>query len=96
MGLLTDIKYVKLYFKVKPILDQLEGEMTMKFSTNMLTQILATAGQLFNAVGGVIPGKYQGLIAGILAGTQLIVASVSHYSNPDGTKVETPYVAPKV
>lgn len=92
MGIGTQIKIARVYFKIKPLLDQLEKEITMKFSTNMLLQILGTCGQIFNQVGGMIPTKYQGLVAGILGGTQLIVGGLAHYSNPDATPVSTPFV----
>lgn len=93
MGIGTELRLIKLYFKLKPLIDQVEKEMTMKFSTNMLMQILATVGQIFNQVGGFIPTKYQPVIAGILGGAQLIVGGLAHYSNPDATPVSTPFVA---
>ena len=92
MGLMTDIRLIKLYFKVKPLLDQLEGVFKVKFSFNSIVQIVGIVGQIFNVVGGFVPSKYQGLIAGILAGVQGVTGAVAHFKNPDGTPATTPYV----
>lgn len=63
----------------------------MKLSWNVILQLIATAIQVLNGMGEVLPPKYQALGAGLLAGLQLIVATLAHYSNPDGTPAEIPY-----
>lgn len=67
----------------------------MKLKVNVLLSGLASLGQILNTYGGIIPPKYQTLVAGVLGGTTMIVAAVAHYRNPDGTPAVVPYVKEK-
>jgi hypothetical protein len=95
MGLVTNVKYVKLYFKISPIIDILKGQLSMKFSTNMVIQVVATLAQLVNQLGGVVPAKYQTVILAVLSGVQGVAAAIAHYNNPDGTSAKVAYIPPK-
>ena len=67
----------------------------MKISSNVIFQIVGTALQVLNYASGMIPAKYQWLVAGVVGILQGISGIVSHYSNPDGTPAALPYTAPK-
>ena len=56
----------------------------MKFSWNVFFQTIGTAIQVANA-SGVIPPKYQSLVAAVTGLMQGGVALKAHNSNPDGT-----------
>ena len=92
MSLIGNIKYVKLYFKISPLLDQLKGEMSMKISTNMILQVIATGMQLVNQLGGIVPSKYQTLVLAVLSAAQGVIGAIAHFSNPDGTTANVAYV----
>jgi hypothetical protein len=94
MSVISNIKYIKLYFKISPLIDQLQREFTMKLSTNMVIQVVATLAQLVNQLGGVVPVKYQTVILAVLSGVQGVTAAISHFSNPDGTPAKVAYVPP--
>lgn len=48
----------------------------MKLSTANIIHALAVAGQVLNSVSGIVPPKYQPIIAGLLAAGQLIVGKL--------------------
>ncbi len=53
---------------------------------NVLIQSLAVAGQVANAYGGLLPEKYKvgtGVVLGI---GQIVVGTLAHNYNPDGTR----------
>ncbi len=58
-------------------------------------QGIAIVLQLWSALGGVVPPKYQALAAGVIGVLQAIQGTLAHYYNPDGTPAATAYVAPK-
>lgn len=61
---------------------------------NLVFQIVATLGQIFSVVSGMIPGKYQVLVATIIGALQAVVGVVAHNYNPDGTPATQKYIAP--
>ncbi len=63
----------------------------MKRWFNIVTQIIGTGGQLFNSVGGVIPPKYQAIVATILGVAQGVIGVLAHNFNPDGTSATSAY-----
>jgi hypothetical protein len=62
----------------------------MKLKTNIFVQLVSTAGQLLNAYGGLIPPKYQVIVASGLGIAQGIAALIAHFSNTNGTPQEQP------
>ena len=66
----------------------------MKISSNVITQLIGVAAQLFNQFGGFIPDKQKPLVAALVGIAQGVGAIVAHYSNPDGTDASKPYVKP--
>ena len=82
---------LRIYLKLRPYLTELGKEVHMKFSWNLVIQILGTIGQGLNAVGGMLPPKSQVLVASALAIIQGVSGLIAHFSNPDGTKATTAY-----
>jgi len=65
----------------------------MKFSANMVIQILALVAQAANAVLDVLPSpKSKAIAAGVIAIAQGVAAGLAHFSNPDGTPAAAPYI----
>lgn len=64
----------------------------MKFKLNMLLQIIGTIMQGTMAVSPMLTGKGKVAAEITVAAAQGIVAAMAHYSNPDGTKAEEPYI----
>lgn len=92
MNIFQEISLLK---KIQGPLTDLKKEFAMKLSTNVISQIVLTIGQLVNNLSGLIPYKAQALVTGILAGIQLVIGAVAQYSNPDGTPSTTAYVPTK-
>jgi hypothetical protein len=62
----------------------------VKLSWQVILQTLASIAQVFNAYGAFLPAKYQALGAGLLGGSQLLVGTIAHFYNTDGTPQGTP------
>ena len=60
---------------------------------HMLYQLMLLIGQGINLFGGVIPPKYQPVVAFVLGLSQLGLALYNHYYNPDGTPASVSYIA---
>lgn len=65
--------------------------MKLKFSLNMVTQLIGMLVQGANALGGILPAEYNVPIALGIAAVQSIVAFIAHFKNPDGTPAAEPY-----
>jgi hypothetical protein len=64
----------------------------MKFSTNVVIQILALVAQAANATMDLLPSpKAKAIAAGVIALAQGISAALAHWTNPDGSDVTLPY-----
>lgn len=59
--------------------------MTVKM--HMLYQALLTIGQALNLAAGVVPQKYQVIVALALTVSQAVLGWYNHYYKPDGTKI---------
>jgi hypothetical protein len=66
----------------------------MKLSWQMILQAIATIAQIFNAWGAFLPSKYQALGAGVLGGLQVLLGTLAHFYNTDGSPQGTPLPAP--
>jgi len=89
---------LRLYLKLRPVIGALKKEFRMKFSFNMLFQIIATLIQGANAVAGsgMLTPNQQGGLAVIVGAIQAVVAAIAHFKNPDGTPASEPYVKDKL
>ncbi|HEY6328669.1 MAG TPA: hypothetical protein VI756_04985 [Blastocatellia bacterium] len=66
----------------------------MRLRANVIFQMLAGFVQLANLHGGMVPPKWQWLLTALVGAAQLAISVRAHFSNPDGTPAETPYVPP--
>ncbi len=64
----------------------------MKFSVNVVIQMLALVAQGINATQDVLPphGRFWAMVA--LSAVQGVTAVLAHFVNPDGTPAETSYI----
>lgn len=85
----------RLYLKLNPFVKQLKGEFKMKFSWNMIAQILGTVIQAANAAAPVLGGHSQIYISAGVAVLQAFAGLFAHFSNPDGTSAAAPYIKSK-
>lgn len=58
----------------------------MKLSTHVVGQVAAGLVQLANLYGGVIPAKYQPVVALVVGIAQATMAFIAHYSQVPVTK----------
>ena len=63
----------------------------MKLSWNLAIQGLSTAAQGLNAVGSLLPPKYQIMATMTITLIQAISAFLAHFANPDGTPAAAAY-----
>ena len=54
-------------------------------------QVLAGLIQLGNLASGVVPARWQWVVALVVAVAQAFQAQRAHFFNPDGTDAATPY-----
>jgi hypothetical protein len=64
----------------------------MKLSWNLLFQGLALVVQYGNQASGLVPQKYESVVALVVGLAQAAVAWKAHTSNPDGTPAAVAYV----
>ena len=86
---------LRAWIKFRPIINQLNLEVHMKFSWNLVVQILGTVGQGLNqaSVFATTEKSRTGIALGVGV-LQAVAALIAHYSNPDGTSASSPYVKP--
>ena len=61
----------------------------MKVKMHVIYQGLLLVLHAINVYGGVVPAKYQAIVAAALAFTQAALGLYNHYYAPDGTKLPT-------
>jgi hypothetical protein len=83
---------LRMYLKLRPLIGALKKEFCMKFSWNMVIQIVATLIQCANVISGLLPPAQQASLALIVGAVQGVVAAIAHFKNPDGTPAAEPYV----
>ena len=86
------IRELRLYWRMRPILKQLQELTRMKLSANVLIQMLALVTQGINATQDLLParGKFWAMVA--LSAVQGAAAVVAHFANPDGSPAQAAYV----
>lgn len=86
---------IRLYLKIRPYLRKIEkqlGDAQMKISLNVLIQVLGTLLQGLMAVSPMLSGKGKFAAEVAVSAVQGATAVAAHFSNPDGTKAQEPYV----
>jgi hypothetical protein len=89
------IRELRIYWKLRPMLEQLKGLSKMKLSTSLVFQALAIVAHGINQISGLVPPKYQWLVAGAIGILQGINVIGAHFYNPDGTPATQAYVKAK-
>lgn len=86
------IREIRIYLKLRPYINRLKEELHMKFSWNMILQVIATAIQGVNAISGMLPHDQAAGVAVIVGVVQAVAAAIAHFSNPDGTSAKVAYI----
>jgi hypothetical protein len=89
-------KALRIYWRLRPQIKELKKVMKMKFSLNMIVQILMILAQGYNQISDMIPDEHKTLAALIIGVVQAVTALLAHYANPDGSSVRTSYIPPKL
>jgi hypothetical protein len=89
------IRELRLWWRLRPILKQLQELTKMKFSVNVVIQMLALVAQGLNQTLDLLPprGRVWAMVA--LSGVQGVAAVLAHFANPDGTPAVEPYLKQK-
>ena len=93
---MNPITELRIFVKLQPIISMLQKESHMKFSWNLVIQVLGTVVQALNVLAPFATSdKAKGSIAATVALVQAITAFIAHFSNPDGTPAAAAYVPEK-
>lgn len=86
------IRELRIYWRLRPLLNQLQELTHMRFSVNVAIQMLALVAQGLNASVDLLPakGKLWAMVA--LSVVQGSTGVLAHFTNPDGTRAEAPYI----
>ncbi len=86
------IREIRLWWRLRPVLERFQELTKMKFSVNVVIQMLALVAQGLNATQDLLPpkGKFWAMVA--LSAVQGLTAVLAHFANPDGTPAEAPYI----
>jgi hypothetical protein len=79
------LRELKIYWRLRPYINQEKELIQMKFSFNVIAQAIATAMQGANAISGMFGPKTQTAIALGIGMAQAIIAFVAHFSTPPDT-----------
>jgi len=63
----------------------------MKFSVNVVIQMLALVAQGVNQAQDLLPPRAKFWALVVLSGVQGVAAVLAHFANPDGTPATEPY-----
>jgi hypothetical protein len=85
------IRELRLYWRLRPILNEFKELSKMKFSVNLVVQVLALAAQGINQAQDLLPprGQFWAMVA--LSAVQGATAVLAHFANPDGTPAVVAY-----
>lgn len=76
---------LKLWMKLQPIIKREQALMTMKLSTSTVCQLLLGLGDVINVVTPLLKGDSKVIAGTVLAILHVVVNTIAHISNPDGT-----------
>jgi len=85
------IREIRVWWRLRPIVNQFKELSNMKFSVNVAIQMLALVAQGLMQTQELLPGrgKFWALVA--ISGVQGVAAVLAHFANPDGTPAAQPY-----
>lgn len=83
---------LRIWLRLRPIMNRFQELTKMKFSVNVLIQMLALAAQGLNATVELLPGrgKFWAMVG--LSAVQGVTAVLAHFANPDGTPAQVAYL----
>jgi hypothetical protein len=86
------IREIRLWWRLRPLLERFQELTKMKFSVNVVIQMLALVAQGINATQDLLPprGRFWAMVA--LSAVQGLTAVLAHFANPDGTPAQAPYI----
>ncbi len=86
------LRELRIWLRLRPIMNSLQELTKMKFSVNVLIQMLALAAQGLNATVELLPGrgKFWAMVG--LSAVQGVTAVLAHFANPDGTPAQVAYL----
>jgi hypothetical protein len=89
------ISLIRIWWRSRPYLKQLEELSRMKLSINVAIQALGTVAQLVNQTSDLLPPKPRFWATVALSAIQGLTAVLAHFANPDGTPARTAWVPPQ-
>lgn len=89
---MTKLALLKIWRRLRPLERRFLELTKMKFSVNVVIQMLALAAQGINATYDLLPDRARFWAMVALSVVQGATAVLAHFANPDGTPAEAPYV----
>ncbi len=86
------IRELRIYLRLRPLVERFKELSKMKFSVNVAIQMLALVAQGINATEELLPGRGKFWAMVVLSAVQGVTAVLAHFANPDGTPAQAPYV----
>ncbi len=85
------LRELRIWLRLRPVMSKFQELTKMKFSVNVLIQMLALAAQGLNATVELLPGrgKFWAMVG--LSAVQGVTAVLAHFANPDGTPAQVAY-----
>ena len=86
------LRELRIWLRLRPVMNKFQELTKMKFSVNVLIQMLALAAQGLNATMELLPGrgKFWAMVG--LSAVQGVTAVLAHFANPDGTPAQVAYL----
>jgi hypothetical protein len=86
------LRELRIWLRLRPIMNSFQELTKMKFSMNVAIQMLALAAQGLNATVELLPGrgKFWAMVG--LSAVQGVTAVLAHFANPDGTPAQVAYL----
>lgn len=86
------LRELRIWLRLQPIMNRFQELTKMKFSVNVLIQMLALAAQGLNATVELLPGRGKFWAMDGLSAVQGVTAVLAHFANPDGTPAQVAYL----
>ena len=87
------VSQLQIVVALRKVFAQFAAEMKMKFSVNLVVQVICTLVQGLDAISGELTPKQREVAALVVGVLQAVSALLAHFTNPDGTPASQAYVA---
>ena len=86
------IRELRIWWRLRPLMEEFQELSKMKFSVNVAIQMLALVAQAINATQDFLPerGRFWAMVG--LSVVQGATGVLAHFANPDGTPAAAPYI----